>query len=482
MAQRTLAKEAKNLVRGNDSFQNFVARVGLGTANQSSASTYGFNPISRNRVLLEWMYRGSWICGITVDSVADDMTRAGIEITGDLDPTSIDNTHAAMARLGIWKSVNATAKWGRLYGGAIAVMLIDGQKPETPLRWETVGKGAFKGLCVLDRWMVQPSLSNLVKELGPDLGQPMFYQTVGALPGLPQMKVHYSRVLRIDGVDLPYWQKISENMWGMSVIERLYDRLVAFDSTTQGIAQLVYKAHLRTLKVEGLRKVIAEGGPALASVLANIDMIRALQTNEGMSVIDAKDELEVQQYAFAGLDDVLLQFGQQLSGATQIPLVRLFGQSPAGLSATGESDLRNYYDGVNQQQELRLRRPFDTITRVTMMSEGMKVPDGLGIRFNPLWQLDAVQKSEVAVKVSTAVSQQLADATISPKTALKELRQSSRETGIFTNISDEEIEAASDDVPVPGETEGGEEDAAGVEGASAEQSAKKPSAEPKVAA
>jgi hypothetical protein len=65
------------------------------------------------------------------------------------------------------------------------------------------------------------------------------------------MDVHYSRCFRYTGVDLPYWQKIAENMWGMSIYERLWDRLTAFDSTTQGIAQLVYRAHLRVYSKTG---------------------------------------------------------------------------------------------------------------------------------------------------------------------------------------------------------------------------------------
>src|ERR1700694_3881990 len=86
--KRTLQKAIRaevataKLIHTSDSFQNFAAKVGIGTDNQSSASTYGFNPISRNRGLLEWMYRGSWICGKVVDCPADDMTRAGIEMSG----------------------------------------------------------------------------------------------------------------------------------------------------------------------------------------------------------------------------------------------------------------------------------------------------------------------------------------------------------------------------------------------------------------
>lgn len=445
-------KTAK-MLRTGDSFQNFAAKVGIGTDNISSGGTYGFNPISRNRGLLEWMYRGSWICGKVVDCVADDMTRAGIEITGDLNPDDIDKIHQGMNHLAIWQGINSTAKWGRLYGAAIAVMLIDGQKPDTPLRPETVGQGSFRGLLVLDRWMVQPNFSELVTELGPDLGMPKFYETVVEGFAIPKMKIHYSRCLRIDGVDLPFWQKITENLSGMSVLERLYDRLIAFDSTTQGAAQLVYKAHLRTLTVKGLRNIIAAGGKALDGLVGQVDMMRRYQSIEGISLIDGEDKFETHQYQFSGLDQVLLAFGQQLSGAADIPLVRLFGQSPAGLNATGDSDIRNYYDGINQQQEARMRRPMTTLLTVLSRSLGVQLPNGWGFEFNPLWQMTDKEKAEVADRMSTAVDRVEQSGIISPKTALKELKQSSRNTGIFSNITDEEIEAADDEPPAPSEME-----------------------------
>jgi len=458
--KRTLQKAIRaevataKLIHTSDSFQNFAAKVGIGTDNQSSASTYGFNPISRNRGLLEWMYRGSWICGKVVDCPADDMTRAGIEMSGDIDPDDLDKLHNGFNDLAIWPGINATAKWGRLYGGAIGFMMIDGQKPDTPLRPQTVQKGAFKGILVLDRWMVQPNYSELVTELGPDLGKPKYYETVVEGFAIPRMKIHYTRCLRYDGVDLPFWQRITENLYGMSVLERLYDRLVAFDSTTQGAAQLVYKAHLRTLAVEGLRNIIAAGGKALEGLVGQVEMMRRYQTNEGVSLIDAKDKFETHQYAFSGLDQVLLAFGQQLSGAADIPLVRLFGQSPAGLNATGDSDIRNYYDSINQQQELRLRRPMTTLLIVLANSLGIKLPDGWGFKFNPLWQMSDKEKAEIADKVSTAVDRVEGAGILAPKTALKELKQSSRITGIFSNISDEEIAAASDEPPDPSEIDG----------------------------
>lgn len=46
-----------------DGYENFVARVGMQTPNQHSASTYRANFTSRNRMLVEWSYRSSWLIG-----------------------------------------------------------------------------------------------------------------------------------------------------------------------------------------------------------------------------------------------------------------------------------------------------------------------------------------------------------------------------------------------------------------------------------
>ena len=450
--QTDAARQSQKSFMTGDSFQNFVSRVGLNAGSQADAGQYGFDLISRNRVQMEAVYRSSWIAGMAVDAVAEDMTREGIEIQSDMPPDDIEKLVRAFDDQ--QDALCETIKWSRLYGGAIAVMMIDGQRPETPLRIETIQPGQFKGLLVLDRWLVQPSLENLVTELGPDLGQPKFYTVVADAQALVNQRIHYSRVIRIDGVELPYWQRIAENGWGQSVLERLWDRLLAFDSTTQGAAQLVYKAHLRTYKVEKLRDLIATGGKAFEALLKQIEMIRLYQTNEGMTLMDASDTFETHQYTFAGLSDLLLQFGQQLSGALQIPLVRLFGQSPAGLNSTGESDIRSYYDNIAKQQRSKLLRGVIRLLRVLSMSVlGKPLPSGAAMRFKPLWQMSDQDKAEVAGKTTAAIVDAYEAQIIDRKTALKELRQASRVTGVWTNITDEDIEAANDDPPPTAETE-----------------------------
>ena len=431
-----------------DSFANFEARVGIGTNNLSAGSGYQFDFITRNRTQLEAMYRSSWIVGQAVDVVAQDMTRAGIDFNSTLGPDEQQAILGAMQRMELWDRLCDTVKWSRLYGGAIAVMLIDGQRTDTPLRLDSIGAGQFKGLQVLDRWQVEVSINDLVQEFGPDLGKPKFYTVVDDSMALRRQTIHHSRVIRMEGEDLPYWQKVSENLWGQSVIERLFDRLVAFDSTTQGSAQLVFKAHLRTYKVKGLREIIATGGPALEALVKQLEFVRRYQSNEGMTLMDADDEFEAHQYAFSGLSDMMLQFAQQLSGALQIPMVRLFGQSPAGLNANGEGDMKQYHEGIAQQQERRLRSGVSKLLDVTCRSELKKPPPkDFGFEFNSLERMSDTQKAEIAHKITTTVTEAYDAGLIDHATGLKELHQSGEVTGVWTNVDDDMIERASNTLP-----------------------------------
>lgn len=453
LARRAKAQDValrkKGKIFTGDSFVNFSQKMGVGADNPLTTATYGFNPITRMRTILEWAHRGNWIAGLAVDIPAEDMTRAGVEFLGVTEPEAIEKIEELAVSLHIWNKIKETIKWGRLYGGCIAYMMIDGQKPETPLRLETVGPGQFKGLLVLDRWMVDPSLSELITELGPDMGTPKFYTVIADAPAIPRMKIHHTRVIRTIGNDLPYWQRVMENLWGESVLERIWDRMIPFDSATMGAAQLVYKAYIRTYKIKDLKELTSQGGDALAGMVKYVEFMRRFQGNEGITLIDADDDLSAMaQPSFSGLADSLIHFGQQLSGALQIPLVRLFGQSPAGLNSTGESDLRMYYDGIKKAQVDTLQVAITRVYRALAQSAGVRLPPGFKLGFRSLWQLTEGQKAEIASSISTTVTAAEEAALISPQTALKELKQQSLVTGIFTNITPEEIEAAAD-IPVP---------------------------------
>lgn len=457
MSNRKQRRQATNTQTATtkDGFANLTARMGLGAQNVLSDSTYIFDLLTRNRMKLEAMYRGSWIVGAAVDAVAEDMTRAGVNIKGSDDPEAIQLLQSKLTRLGIWHSLLETIKWGRLYGGAIALIVIDGQDPATPLNVDTVGKDQFRGLKVFDRWQLRPSLQNMVLE-GMDYGLPEFYDVISniATGQVSNLRIHHSRVIRQIGIQLPAMQAMTEEWWGESVIERMYDRLVSFDAATSGAANLIQKAHLRTVQIDKLREVLAAGGKAEENLLSMFHHMRMLQTNEGLTLLDKEDTFAAHSYTFSGLSDMILQFGQQIAGATGIPLVRLFGQSPAGLNSTGESDLRMYYDNVAAQQESRLRDGMMKVLRVMHKSLfGVLPPGNFDFDFVPLWQTSTKEKADIASSVTTTIATAYEKGIIDQTTALQELKQSSESTGVFTNITEEQIEEAKMEPP-PMPTEG----------------------------
>lgn len=450
--------------RVTDGFDNFVSRLGLNNDNALSAGIYTFNLLTNNRIQLEAAYRGSWVVGVIVDAIAEDMTRAGVDITTNEATVDMKDLHTAISRLQIWTSLASTIKWSRLYGGALAVLQIEGQKMDTPLDVSTISKGQFKGLVVYDRWQLNPDLTRLIPN-GPEIGKPKFYAVVNnpvqdfdddedeeyGQDASGQIRIHHSRCIRLDGIELPYFQAITNMMWGESVLERLWDRLIAFDNATMSSASLIDRANLRTVNIENLREILSQGGQAQKGLESMFEMMRLMQVNEGMTLLDGNDKFQSTAYTFAGLADMLIQFGQQLSGGSGVPLVRMFGQSPAGLSATGEADLRMYYDNINAQQNAKLSRAWDLLLKVLFRSVfEQDAPKDLEFTFTALWQTSDTEKATIAKTNAETITGVHEAGLVTTKTAMEELRGLSSTTGLFSNISDEEIaELEAEEPPVP---------------------------------
>jgi len=417
-----------------DAVFNTSSHLGYGSGNLLDGIGYNSLNITNNRQLLENMYRTSWVCGMAIDLPADDMTREGVDITSDMKPEDAEVIYDTMATLSIWENIAKTIKWSRLYGGAGALIMIDGADYTKPLDLSRIRRGSFKGIIPLDRHMLLPDMSKPIKDICPDMGLPEFYDIHASGNILGGRRVHHSRILRFTGIEMPYYQQIQLNSWGISELERAYDRLIAYDNATTGTAQLMHKAHLRVVKFQKLAEKVGTGGAGADVLMKRLDKIRYFQSIEGLTVLDKEDEFEAHNYTFTGIPDVLLQLAQQLSGAFQIPLVKLLGQSPAGLNATGESDIRNYYDKIKAGQKSKLFHPVKNILTLCAASELGVYEDNIKFTFKPLWQMSDKEKSEIADTTTKAVSTALGGGIICAEEAKAELKQSSHVTGIYTNL------------------------------------------------
>ncbi len=434
----------------NDGFTNLVGKLGFGHVdNQLSQGYFDFNYLTQNRVQLEAAHRGNWVCQALVDRIAEDMTRAGVQFKTEEATDKISDFQTMVQRRGILQDISDGIRWGRLYGGAFALMLIDGIDYGKPFDIEKVKEGKFNGIRVFDRWRVIPDMNRLIQK-GRDVGLPEYYHVIDL-----NIDVHHTWGFRFTGDKLPYYQAVREMLWGASVLENVIDRIVSFESITLGAANLISRAHLRTVAVEGLREILAAGGVAEQNLVKQFQYIREMQNNEGITLLDAQDKFQTDSYQFSGLDVMMLQFVQQISGAKRIPLPILFGQSPAGLNATGDSDIRIYYDMINAQQQQRADDDQKLFSVLWVSHFGELPPEDFLVQYNSLWQTTDIEKSTMAKTTVDTVNAAYESGIINRHTAMKELHQSSEKTGIFTNITDEDLEEAENEVPEPsfGETE-----------------------------
>lgn len=441
----------KKAIPFGDGINNLLLRFGQSDpASNATIYTPQFSTLNRQR--MEFMYQSSWLAGMAVDVIPEDMVREGVEFKSPDQPLVIEKLDTACDRFRIWDAICDGLKWSRLYGGAVAVIMIDGADISQPLTIDSIRKDSFRGLVVLDRWQLRND-QELNQALGESFGKPKYYSladnsklNTGGRP------IHASRILRFEGQELPFYLQQSYQGWGASVLERIGSKIEAFDLTTQGAAQLVGKAYLRNIKIKGFRSMCGLGSKEIQDGFLNqLRLMSMIQNQNGISVIDGEDDFQTQTYTFAGLPEILLQFGQQVSGAIGIPLVRLFGQSPTGFNATGESDLRTYYDNIRHLQDTKLRANLERLWRIIAKSEtGLPLSDTFSFEFKPLWQMTSEQRAQSAQQMTQTIISALDAGAISKECAVTELRKLSQTVSLFSSITDDDIlKAREEDLAPP---------------------------------
>jgi phage-related protein (TIGR01555 family) len=428
-----------------DAFTNVLARMGFGTPSMLEGTEYPLTRLTKNYQLMNSLYRSHWIIRRIIDVIPEDMCKSWYELTSQLPPDQLERFRKMERKTRVRASVLEGLKWGRLYGGAGGVMMIDGHDKvlDQPLDLDAVMPGSFKGILILDRWSGLSPMSELVDDINdPDFGLPKMYQiTNEALH--TTLRVHHSRLVRFSGRDLPNWERQAEMYWGASEVEHVFDELKKRDNTSWNIANLVFIANLRVLQMAGMEEVLSVGTQKVKEDLYNtVQAQNWLMNNFGLYVLGPNDKFDTKQYTFSGLSDVYENFMMDVAGAAEMPVTKLFGRSPAGLNATGESDMQNYYDSIEEKQEAQLRPVLEKLLPVMCVSEYGLVPDDTDIKFNPVRRATDMEKSDLGAKRTEAVKDVFDSGMINQQIALKELRQMKESTGMWSNITDEDIAKA----------------------------------------
>ena len=421
----------------NDGYSNAAVFPG-DDALLFTAGTFVRSGLTSDPDLLTAMYRESWLTMRIIDMPSEDMTRAWYRLSAALPDSALHALRSLEARHSVKQEITNALRWARLYGGSLALMVIRGEEDrlDQPLIPDLLLPDCFQGLLVLDRAQgIEPS-PELVSDLDdPDFGLPASYTVNLDTEDCRSVTLHHSRVLRFVGRELPRTETVRENFWGASEMEHIYEELLKRSAASANIAQLLFQANVTTLKMADFGDLLASGTEEQKrNVISAMQMENRFRTSFGVQLLSKDDAYENHAYSFAGLSEIYEQFMMDMAGAAEIPATKLFGRSPQGMNATGESDLRNYYDMIASLQERQLRPALEKLLPVMAVSCWGYVPEDLEFVFEPVMTNSPAERAELVQKLSSDVLQAFQAGLLTREEALAELKSRGEELGVYTKI------------------------------------------------
>ena len=382
-----------------DSWMNTLTGVGAATgkANVSFSPTDGD---FLSLVDMENLYNLDGLAARVADSVPDHAMRQGFTVsTGD---ASVETAvREAVEGLGAVEMITRGWTWGRLYGGGgLFLGIDDGRGPDEP-----VDEKSIRAL----RWMVDVDRRDLYPMTwesdtdSPRFGQPLTYRlTRMGGTATETITVHHTRIVRFEGVTPTRRRRLLLQGWGESVLQRCYQELRATRGAFAASSELIQEASQGVLKIKDLMDMMAsDTDDTMRRRLALMDLSRSVARSLLLDA-DGEDYERIEVGALTGVADILDRNVNLLSAVSRIPVTVLMGQAPAGLNATGDSDIRNWYDAVTADRKKHAEPEVRRVVRLLLLSQdgptGGEEPEGWGIVWPPLWQPTPTEAADLRSK------------------------------------------------------------------------------------
>jgi len=263
--------------------------------------------------------------------------------------------------------------------------------------------------------------------------------------------IHHTRVIRFDGSPLPRFELVRNRYWGQTILEPVRQAIINADTMSQAVASLMHELNLDILSVNGLSSALAAGQED--AIMQRYQVYQTLKSLYHLVIVDSEEQFQNRTVPFSGIENLIEQFYTIVSGATDIPYTRLVGTAPKGMNATGDGDLRNYYDMIRSKQHSELANPLRTLDQIVYRSLfGTAPSETFNYTFNSLWQEEPESKAKRQKLEADRDAVYVAMGAVSEAIVVKELK----EKRTYDNITDEyvkEIERAVEAGEFDAETE-----------------------------
>jgi hypothetical protein len=338
----------------------------------------------------------------------------------------------------------------REFGGALLVPIVKGQLLDEPLPvkngqidYSSIKKGSLQGIFVFDRWRANHTGQIDVDPSSPNRGNPLFHMLTGVAGGFVGQQVHWTRVLRFGGDEVDEYTRISNAYWDDSVLQVVIEPLKQYSMLTSAVTSLVPKARQDIVYAEKAAQMAAtaKGQEQMAARYAAAHRLASMWQ---VLVLDMKTEKSEQRtFNFSGLSSIWELAMKEIAGAFGFPVSVLFGDEPAGLNATGDASLRNYYDNLSAERDNTLKAKHLTLMEWIVRDELGRVPDGFDVVYRPYWEPTAMEKATINKTRAEADHIRIDDQIITPGLAARETKEDS----LYRSMTQEDVDNAELKVP-----------------------------------
>lgn len=429
-----------------DTYSNPPARLGTGTPNLTQTGQYPLIRITEDYPLILSLYRSSWMVRKVIDTISNDMYQSFPVLDCQLEADQISKFYKEVKKTQTLKRLRSASKWGRLFGGAGAIMVIEGHDDlMQPLELDDIEVGAFKGLIPLDRWsgiIPGPEINSNIND-PRGFGLPTYYSCI---MDAGNVNIHHSRIIRFAGRELPQWECQVELYWGMSEVEIIFDELRKRDYSSWNIVSLLTRAQVLSIEEPQLATLMSGAGGSNGAYTAfaeRMEAISQLLNNQGLLVLGKDGKLNQTSYGFGGISDVYHEFMRDFAASSDIPYEIIFGRQDGGgggnFSSNGQSSLQLYENLIEQKRSSDGDEKIDQLLPVMCMSTFGYVPEDLAYHWSPIRSQSNQERAELGKTLTESILMAYNADLVTKQEARAELSGQSGDNGLFSNISPESI-------------------------------------------
>lgn len=424
-----------------DAVGGFEAIYGSLTQHASSMGQYPLTSFVGYGALQQIAQQG--LIRACIQTVADDMTRMWIELDGgdDADSDKLNKLKDLIDQKYHLREIFHKAFTTTGYmGGAFVYFKTEDAKTNLPLAINDLSAELQTGkslkFVVVDPVNTSPLSYNCTDPLEEDYMRPTFWWVLGR-------EVHASRMLAIVDNEPPTLLKPSYNFLGIPQAQILWDYVMHFNQCRVSAAKLLDKVSLLVVQTD-LDAVLSDPN-GVANFDTKMDILARYRNNDSVFVCDKESEgVSNVQTGVGGCTDVVRQALEMVAAINRTPAVKLLGISPSGFNATGESDIRNYYDYVHSKQELHHDAIQKCIEAIELVEFG-EIDPSISFKFVDLNVENEASKAMTAQTKIGALAQLLDRQVMSAEEMRQAVKQD--ETLDLSFLSDEmpEMEDAEQD-------------------------------------